>query len=97
MDELIARQKTLSADEKYNELRKQCDQLNQKSPPYTLPRKIEQWAAVDVFYFLTHGKHADALEKFLRPLANRRIDGKELKALTEKDILVKPLPLQCTF
>lgn len=78
MAQLVEVQKTLDTDAGYNALNKQCDELKSKSPPYALPKKMEYWAPVDVFFFLSQEKFALTLGMFIRPLANSSIGGKEL-------------------
>lgn len=81
LEQLKALQNSLEADAGYNDLRKQCEDLKTKSPPYNLPKKMEFWAPVDVMWFLSQERYAKTLHMFIKPLANNFIGGKELLAL----------------
>lgn len=98
---LSDRQKNLTADGMYAEMKKECDALRLKNPPHVLPQKMQLWSVVDVMYFLTLDKHAGKLEKLVRPLILNRTTGEMLdqkcKEIAKKQQTVRLFFVSASF
>lgn len=57
---------------------------------YVPTAKVDRWSEVDVFAFLSNPQHNNQLTAFLKPIANKKLNGKELLELAtlipEKDL-----------
>lgn len=84
VNELIEQEKTLNNDVRFRELTEECNTLRQKNPPYKLPKKVAGWTPVDVVFFLSQDKYSRSLGKFVKPIANKTLDGKEILEMIEK-------------
>eukprot|EP01033_Poteriospumella_lacustris_P002747 gene2747-1995_t len=45
---------------------------------YVPTKKMERWTDVDVFAFLSNPQHNNQLSAFIKPIANKKLNGKEL-------------------
>jgi hypothetical protein len=72
------KQSQLNANHGYDELHEECQALRKANPTYALPRRVEQWKPLDVVFFLTQKEYAMRMEKLVRPIANKRLDGQKV-------------------
>jgi hypothetical protein len=89
LSDIVARQKEAleveKKDEKlretergYYELLEQFEKMKMGTgAPYQLPKKIEQWKPIEVFYFLKTSEHKDSFATFVKPFALRNISGRD--------------------
>lgn len=67
-------------------------ELTRRQPPYQLPNKIDAWRPIDVFFFMKQPANNETLAMFLKPLALKKIGGKELLELVTSG---KPIVCSC--
>lgn len=69
------------SEQAYFDLEDAYAELLQRVPPYQLPQKVELWRPIDVFFYMKKAENQETLGMFLKPLALKKIGGKELLEL----------------
>lgn len=83
--ELVAQQALEKAESAYFETEKKYVDLVKRTPNYQLPKKMELWTRVDLFYFLKKEENYEHFHAFLKPVAMSKLDGKDLLAKFSKE------------